>query len=99
MAESGAQLGNDNAKRGMDCRQAMKRALSRKSDKTYREGLDLVMDEYVSAACDGESWAIRDMIDRLDGKPSQSHEHTGHDGGSIEMKWTVEVIESDDADD
>lgn len=70
--ESGAQPGNTNAVKGMECRQALKRALSRKSDKTYREGLDLVMDEYVKAACDGESWAIRDMIDRLDGKPSQS---------------------------
>lgn len=98
MAERGAPVGNTNAKRGMDCRQAMKRALSRKSDKTYREGLDLVMDEYVSAACDGESWAIRDMIDRLDGKPAQSHEHTGPDGGPIEMNWTVEVIEPGQVD-
>ena len=95
MAESGGQLGNDNATRGMECRQALKRALSRKSKKTYREGLDKVMDEYVRAACDGQSWAIRDMIDRLDGKPAQSHEHSGPDGGAIEMAWTVEVIEPD----
>ena len=95
MPEIGAQPGNTNATKGMDCRQALKRALSRKSDKTYREGLDMVMDEYVSAACAGESWAIRDMIDRLDGKPSQSHEHSGPDGKAIEMAWTVEVIEPD----
>lgn len=80
MADSGAQPGNDNAKRGMDCRQALKRALARKSKETYREGLDLVMDEYVAAACDGHSWAIRDMIDRLDGKPAQAIEMSTPDG-------------------
>lgn len=84
--ESGAQPGNANAKRGMECRLALKRALSRKSDKTYREGLDLVMDEYVQAACDGESWAIRDMIDRLDGKAVQAVELTGGDGGPLEAQ-------------
>ena len=95
---TGAPEGNTNAKRGMECRLALKRALSRKSEKTFREGLDLVMDEYVKAACDGESWAIRDMIDRLDGKPAQSHEITGADGKPIEMAWTVEVVERDLAD-
>jgi len=84
--ESGAQPGNSNAKRGMECRQALKRALSRKSDKTYREGLDMVMDEYVSAACDGESWAIRDMIDRLDGKPIQAVEVGGPDGEPLQAQ-------------
>ena len=90
---AGAPEGNKNAVNGAECKQALKRALSRKSEKTYREGLDMVMDEYVKAACSGESWAIRDMIDRLDGRPSQSHEHTGKDGKPIEMAWTVEVIE------
>ena len=94
---AGAPEGNTNAKRGMECRQALKRALSRKSENTYREGLDMVMDEYVAAACNGESWAIRDMIDRLDGKPAQSHEITVPDG--IAMAWTVEVVEPDHADD
>ncbi len=86
MAEIGGQPGNDNAKRGMECRQALKRALSRKSEQTYREGLDLVMDEYVKAACDGESWAIRDMIDRLDGKPIQAVELGGPDGEPLQAQ-------------
>ena len=90
MPESGAQPGNDNATRGMECRQALKRALSRKSDKTYREGLDLVMDEYVKAACGGESWAIRDIIDRLDGKAVQSVELTGADGGAVGVIYKME---------
>jgi len=90
---SGAQPGNNNATRGMECRQALKRALSRKSADNYRKGLDLVMDEYVKAACDGESWAIKDIIDRLDGKAIQAVEVTGGGGGSIDMKWTVEVVE------
>ncbi len=95
--ESGAQPGNTNAKKGMECRLALKRALAHRSGKTYREGLDDVMEKYVEAACDGESWAIRDMIDRLDGKPSQSHEISGPDGTPVEMKWTVEVVDADDS--
>ena len=80
---AGAPQGNTNAVKGMDCRQALKRALSRKSGKTYREGLDAVMDEYVVQACAGESWAIRDMIDRLDGKPAQAVTLSAPDGGPI----------------
>ena len=83
---AGAPEGNKNAARGAECRQALKRALSRKSTKTYREGLDLVMDEYVSAACEGESWAIRDMIDRLDGKPVQAVELGGPDGEPLQAQ-------------
>jgi len=93
MTTRGAPEGNKNAANGMECRQALKRALAHKSKKTYRDGLDMVMNEYVEAACDGESWAIRDMIDRLDGKPAQSMQLSGPDGSAMEMKWSVEVIE------
>ena len=69
---AGAPLGNQNAKQGTEFRSAIKRALSRYSNDSWRAGLDKVADEYVRAAANGDSWAIRDMADRLDGKPAQS---------------------------
>lgn len=83
---SGAPEGNTNAKKGMECRLALKRALSHHSGKTFREGLDDVMQQYVKAACKGESWAIRDMIDRLDGKAVLSIEHSGPDGEVLQAQ-------------
>ena len=70
--ESGAQPGNDNASKGAEWRQAIKRALAHKSGKTYREGLDKVAIEFVEAACNGDQWAVNHLGDRLDGKPAQS---------------------------
>ena len=86
MAERGAQPGNDNATKGAECKQALKRALAHKSGQTFREGLDLVMTKYVEAACNGEPWAMRDIQDRLDGKPAQGLEVSGPDGGPVETQ-------------
>ena len=68
--ESGAQPGNTNAAKGTEWRQALKRALSRKSGKTFREGLDIAADLFVDAICDGNFQAMKELGDRIDGKPS-----------------------------
>ena len=70
--ESGGQIGNQNAKKGAEWRSAIKRALSRCSEKGWREGLDKVADEFVKAATNGDSWALREIGDRIDGKPKQT---------------------------
>ena len=75
----GAPVGNTNAKRGAEWREAIKRALTRASERLgngdeigYRRGLDLVADKFIAAASDGEAWAIKELGDRMDGKPHQS---------------------------
>jgi len=87
MAQSGGQPGNKNASRGTDCRQALKRALSRKSKATFREGLDIMMDQYVDAACAGDLRAIIDIFDRLDGKAIQAIDMQALI--DIDRDWTV----------
>ena len=67
-----APIGNQNAKKGAEWRSAIKRALSRYSGDNWRAGLDKVADEFVKAAAAGDAWAIKDIGDRLDGKPAQS---------------------------
>lgn len=70
--ERGGQAGNQNAKKGAEWRSAIKRALSRHSEKGWREGLDKVADEFVKAAANGDPWALREIGDRIDGKPKQT---------------------------
>lgn len=84
MPESGGQPGNSNKTKGMECRQALKRVLARRSGKTYKEGLEKVMEKYVDAAENGEPWALKDIIDRLDGKPAQALTLSGPDGGPVQ---------------
>ena len=69
---AGAPVGNSNATKGSEWRQAIKRALAHRSGKTYREGLDQVARKFVEAAAMGDPWAMKEIGDRMDGKPKQS---------------------------
>lgn len=77
MAEAGAPIGNDNAAKGTEWRQAIKRALARKAAKEeglagYRAGLNRIADKLVDAAENGDPWAIQEIGNRADGKPAQA---------------------------
>src|SRR6187551_1433176 len=50
---------------------ALRVALSKEDPKTKRKNLLLVADKLVECALEGESWAIQQVADRLDGKPAQ----------------------------
>ena len=83
--DSGGQPGNNNATKGAEWRQAIKRALAQKSGKTYREGLDKVAKKFVEAACNGDPWAMKEIGDRMDGKSKQSTELSGPDNTPLNM--------------
>jgi hypothetical protein len=77
MSEGGAPLGNNNGAKGTEWRQAIKRALARKASKEeglagYRAGLNLIADKLVKAAENGDPWAIQEIGNRADGKPTQT---------------------------
>jgi hypothetical protein len=69
--ESGAQPGNTNGVKGALFNSALKRALAR-SSKTVDGGLNNVCAKLVEAALNGEQWAIKEVADRIDGRPAQS---------------------------
>jgi hypothetical protein len=71
-----APIGNQNAKKGAEWRQALKRALAHHSGKTFREGLDDVAVKVVSAAVSGDDKAWKEIADRMDGRATQSIEQT-----------------------
>jgi len=47
--------------------------------------LRAIAEKLVTAAEAGESWAIKEVADRIDGKPMQAVEHSGEDGAPISM--------------
>ena len=72
MAEKGGQPGNQNAVRAKRWREAILRALARKSG-SVDAGLDAAADKLVALAIDdGDKWAMEDIGDRIDGKPAQA---------------------------
>jgi hypothetical protein len=76
--ESGGQPGNDNATKGALYNSALKRALAR-SGGNVDGGLNKVCDNLVKAAIDGEQWAIKEIADRIDGRPAQTQILEGGD--------------------
>jgi hypothetical protein len=71
------------AKKGL-WENAIKRALARASG-TVDAGLDKLADKVVSAAANGDQWALAEVANRLDGKPTEHihavHEH--HDASDL----------------
>jgi hypothetical protein len=62
--------GNQNAKKAKIWEQALKRALARKANSTVDNGLDILADKVVDAAASGEPWALKEVGERMDGKPT-----------------------------
>lgn len=69
--ESGAQPGNRNAAKGKEFRQALKRVMARRSG-NVSAGLEKVAETLLDAADAKEQWALREIMDRIDGKPAQA---------------------------
>ncbi len=72
MAERGGQIGNQNAVRAKRWQQAIQRALARASNKDIDSGLDSAADKLVALAMEGDKWALEELGDRIDGKPTQA---------------------------
>lgn len=66
----GARKGNQNAKRGSEWRDAVTRAIWR------GKSLDKLADTLVTKALEGDMVALREIGDRLDGKPKQTVDMT-----------------------
>ena len=75
---------------------------NRWSDKAWREAIRVsvneedadgikkirrLADKLVNAALDGDVTAIKEVGDRLDGRPAQALEHSGPDGEALVVTW------------
>jgi hypothetical protein len=74
--KGGGQLGNQNAKKGKLFYNELRKALVQQDQLKLR----LIADKLVEKATEGESWAVKEIIDRVDGKAVQATEISGADG-------------------
>ena len=86
--KGGAPTGNQNGKRGKLFYDALRVALVQEDRKSLRK----ITDKLVKAAEEGDAWAVKEIMDRMDGKPVQSTEITGADGGLFETLSTVNIV-------
>lgn len=77
----GAPLGNQNAVKAKRWYDAIDRALAKRSKAAGIEALDDLAEKLLANAEAGDMSALKELGDRLDGKPAQAI--TGADGGPI----------------
>ena len=83
--------GNQNAYKNKPWADALRRAMIR-YEGGKENALNLIADQTVKLAVSGEPWAIKEVIDRVDGKAVQATEISGVDGDAVELKLIEFVI-------
>jgi len=86
MANVGAPKGNNNGGKGKVVRSVIAQRLAE------RAALTEMVDRLIDQAIEGDKAAIGMIFDRVDGKPAQSIEASGPDGGAIEISRIERVI-------
>lgn len=84
----GAPVGNQNGKKGKLFYNQLRVALVQEDSRKLRN----IAQKLVDAAEQGEPWAVKEIMDRVDGKAVQSTEISGVDGNAIELKQIEFVI-------
>lgn len=69
---AGAPLGNHNAAKGKRWQSAIDTALEQRCKSDGQKALVALAEVMLAAAEQGEGWALKELGDRLDGKPAQS---------------------------
>jgi len=69
--ERGGQIGNQNAAKGRMWRDAIHRALRKRSKTDQVEALDDLAEKFLAAVEQGDIAAFKELGDRIDGKPAQ----------------------------
>ena len=75
---SGGQPGNNNASKNKLFYERIRKALSQDPQK-----LANIVDKLIEKAEEGDSWAVKEIMDRIDGKAIQATEISGADGQAL----------------
>jgi glycerol-3-phosphate cytidylyltransferase-like family protein len=81
----GAPVGNDNAKKGKLFYDQLRRVLVQNDQLKLRQ----VSEKLVDAAIEGEPWAVKEVIDRMDGKAVAIQEIQGPDGTQLKAGFVL----------
>ena len=79
--KGGAPTGNQNGKRGKLFYDALRIALVQEDRKSLRK----ITDKLVKAAEEGDAWAVKEIMDRMDGKPVNTTELSNTEGNVFKM--------------
>ena len=79
MSERGAPEGNQNAKKGKLFYEQLRKVLVQNDALRLRK----IAEKLVECAEEGEPWAVKEIMDRVDGKAIQSSEITTADGAPL----------------
>jgi len=85
--KGGAPKGNDNAKKNKLFYDRIRKHLIQNPHK-----LEKIVETLVEEAQNGEPWAVKEIMDRVDGKAVQATEISGVDGEAMELKLIEFVI-------
>jgi|GEM_PF-1711138 len=77
--KGGAPVGNENARKGRLFYDQLRKVLIQDDALKLRQ----IALRLVEAAEDGEAWAVREVIDRIDGKAIQATEISGPEGAEL----------------
>jgi hypothetical protein len=92
LSQSGAPPGNQNASKGRQWSEAVKKAIRTRYGKDWEESLEELASKLVDAAHSGDMQALKEVGDRLDGKPKQQTELSGPDGAAIPMRTVINFV-------
>ncbi len=79
--KGGAPVGNQNGKKGKLFYDALRIALVQE----YKKKLRTITEKLVKSAENGEPWAIKEVMDRIDGKPVNTTELSGTDNTPLKL--------------
>ena len=81
----GAPEGNDNAKKGKMFYDQLRKILVQNDQFKLRK----ISEKLAEAAEKGEAWAIKEIMDRMDGKPVAIQEVQGPNGAELKTGFTL----------
>jgi len=91
----GAPGGNDNAKKGKMFYDALRKILVQNDQLKLRK----ISEKLAESAEKGEAWAIKEIMDRMDGKPVAVQEIQGPDGTQLKAGFILTFEEPSNGND
>jgi hypothetical protein len=89
-----APLGNLNAAKGKIWNDALRKAIVQDDGKRLHAAAEMLLNK----AAEGEAWAVREIADRLDGRPAQAVDLGSDPDRPMIQKLIREIVKPNDQD-
>jgi len=90
-----APKGNQNAAKAKLWTAAIERALAKRSRVDAKEALDELAEKLLGKCDEGDMAALKELGDRLEGKPAQAIIGGGEDDPPLTVKGVIELVRPD----